>query len=109
MKICISDDDCFTVREIRKLLEPFRTEDDGFDISDFSCGEDLIEFYKNGGCFDIVFIDIEMGGINGIEAAETIREIAPETIIIFVSSHSSYKFDAFRIEALHNLMKPIKE
>ncbi len=48
MKICICDDDCFAVREIRNLLEPFRTEDDGFDISDFSCGEDLIEFYKNG-------------------------------------------------------------
>ena len=109
MKICICDDDCFAVREIRNLLEPFRTEDDGFDISDFSCGEDLIEFYKNGGCFDIVFIDIEMGGINGVEAAETIREFAPETIIIFVSSHSSYIFDAFRIEALHFLVKPIKE
>ena len=50
-----------------------------------------------------------MGGINGIEAAETIRELALETIIIFVSSHSSYIFDAFRIEALHFLVKPIKE
>ncbi len=56
-----------------------------------------------------MFIDIEMGGINGVEAAEIIREFAPETIIIFVSSHSSYIFDAFRIEALHFLVKPIKE
>lgn len=109
MKICICDDDCFTVREIRNLLEPFQTEAESFSISDFSCGEDLIEFYKNGGSFDIVFIDIEMKGINGIEAAETIREFAPETIIIFVSSYSSYIFDAFRIEALHFLVKPIKE
>lgn len=109
MKICICDDECFTVREIRGLLEPFQTEAESFNISDFSCGEDLIEFYKNGGSFDIVFIDIEMKGINGIESAETIREFAPETIIIFVSSHSSYIFDAFRIEALHFLVKPIKE
>ncbi len=109
MKICICDDDCFTVREIRGLLEPFQTEAESFNISDFSCGEDLIEFYKSGGSFDIVFIDIEMKGMNGIEAAETIREFAPETIIIFVSSHSSYIFDAFRIEALHFLVKPIKE
>ena len=100
MKICICDDDLFAVREIRNLLEPFHTESDGFDVSDFSCGEDLIDFYSNGGCFDIVFIDIEMKGINGIEAAETIRELAPETIIIFVSSHSSYIFDAFRIESV---------
>lgn len=109
MKICICDDDSFAVREIRNLLLPFQTEEDGFDISDFSCGEDLIEYYKNGERFDIAFIDIEMEGINGVEVAETIKESAPETIIIFVSSHSNYVFDAFRIEALHFLVKPIKE
>ncbi len=109
MKICICDDDSFAVKEIRSRLEPFQTESDGFSISDFSCGEELLEFYKKGGSFDIVFIDIEMKGINGIEAAELIREYAPETIIIFISSHSSYIFDAFRIEALHFLVKPIKE
>ena len=50
-----------------------------------------------------------MKEMNGIEAAEKIREFAPETIIIFISSHSSYIFDAFRIEALHFLVKPIKD
>lgn len=109
MKICICDDDSFAVREIRNLLLPFQTEEDGFDISDFSCGENLIEYYKNGKRFDIAFIDIEMEGINGVEVAETIKESAPETIIIFVSSHSNYVFDAFRIEALHFLVKPISE
>lgn len=109
MKICICDDDSFTNREIRSLLENFAESEDGFDVSDFSCGEELIECYKNGGCFDIVFLDIEMKGMNGIEAAEAIKCIAPETMIIFVSSHSSYVFDAFRIEALHFLVKPVKE
>ena len=109
MKICICDDDNFSVSEIRSLLKPFRTESDAFDVSDFSCGEELIESYKNGRGFDIVFIDIEMKGMNGIEAAERIREIAPETIIIFVSGHPGYIFEAFRIEALHFLVKPIKK
>ncbi|MBR2885761.1 MAG: response regulator transcription factor [Clostridia bacterium] len=109
MKICICDDDSFTKREIRSLLENFAESEDGFDVSDFSCGEDLIEYYNSGNGFDIVFLDIEMKGMNGIEAAESIKCIAPETIIIFVSSHSSYVFDAFRIEALHFLVKPIKE
>ena len=76
MKICICDDDCFTIREIRNLLLPFQTEEDGFDISDFSCSEDLIDYYKSGKGFDIVFIDIELKDINGIEAAEIIRTAA---------------------------------
>ncbi len=108
MKICICDDDRFTVRELRSLLEPFSTEADSFMISDFSDGESLIDCYRNGSKFDIVFMDIELKGVNGIETAQIIKELAPETIVIFVSSHSSYIFEAFRIEALHFLVKPIK-
>lgn len=109
MKICICDDDSFFIREIREKLSVFQTEAEGFDISDFPNAEGLLEYYKNGGQFDILFIDIEMNGINGIEAAEIIRALSPRTIIIFVSAHSDYIFDAFRIEALHFLVKPVKD
>ncbi len=109
MKICICDDDSFFIREIRNRLSLFRTEAECFEVSDFSHAEELLEYYKNGGYFDIVFIDIELKGLNGIEAAEKIRETAPETIIIFVSGHSDYIFEAFRIEALHFLVKPVSD
>lgn len=109
MKICICDDEHYTMEEIRKHLTPFNTDSEGFDIVDFSSAEDLIDFYQKGGNFDIAFIDIEMNGINGIEAAEIIRGFSPTTIIIFVSGHPNYIFDAFKIEALHFLVKPIKE
>lgn len=107
MKIGICDEDSFFIREIRDRLEPFSTAEDGFQVSDFSSAEALIEHYRGGGYFDILFIAIEMQGINGIEAAEIIRALSPRTIIIFVSVHSDYIFDAFRIEALHFLVKPV--
>ena len=50
-----------------------------------------------------------MGKINGIDAAAEIRKYSPETIIIFVSSHRNYVFDAFKCEALHYIVKPIKQ
>lgn len=109
MKICICDNDSFSVGEIRRLLEEFRTEADSFEISHFSDGKELLEFYKKGGCFDILFIDTDSGDTNGIEVAERIKELSPETIIIFVSNLSDYVFEAFRIEALHFLVKPVKE
>lgn len=109
MKIGICDDDSFFTKEIRNRLSAFRTDTEGFDISDFSSAEELIEHYKSGGYFDILFIDIEMKGISGIEAAEIIRALGPRTIIIFVSAHSDYIFEAFRIEALHFLVKPVKD
>lgn len=109
MKIGICDDDSFFIREIEDRLSSFYTEEDAFDISRFSSAEKLLEYYKSSESLDIIFIDIEMKGINGIEAAEKIREISPETIIIFVSGYSDYIFEAFRIEALHFLVKPIND
>ena len=50
-----------------------------------------------------------MKGINGIEAAEIIRALSPRTIIIFVSSLTDYIFEAFRLEALHFLSKPVRD
>lgn len=109
MKICICDDDSFFIEEIRNRLSQLQTESECFSVSDFRGTEELLEFYKNGGYSDILFIDIEMDGINGIEAAEIIRALSPRTIIIFVSAHSDYIFDAFRLEALHFLVKPVKD
>ena len=50
-----------------------------------------------------------MGKINGIDTATAIRKYAPETIIIFVSSHKNYVFDVFRCEAFHFMVKPIRQ
>ena len=76
-------------------------------ITDFFKGEDLVERYSSGKDFDIVFLDIEMDKMNGIDTATEMRKYAPEAIIIFVSSHKNYVFDAFRCEAFHFLVKPI--
>lgn len=107
MKICICDEDSFFIREIRDRLLPFGSAEESFHVSDFSSAEELIDCCRSGGYFDIIFIDIEMKGINGIEAAEIIRALSPRAIIIFVSAHSDYIFEAFRLEALHFLVKPV--
>lgn len=109
MKICICDDDSFFVREIRDKLLAFPFDADSIDVSDFSCAEKLLECYKSGCVFDILFINTELKSINGIEAAEIIRALSPRTIIIFVSALTDYIFDTFRIEALLFLGKPLDD
>lgn len=109
MKICICDDDLRIHDEIKQLIGNFFSQND---ISEFFCfgsGEELLAHYSQGDEFDIIFLDIEMREINGIETAEEIRKKSPEAIIIFVSSHKNYVFDAFRCEALHFLVKPINK
>ena len=109
MTICICDDDIVFHGEIKRFLQPYFGESNAPEIRDCYSGEELVSCATSSDSFDIVFLDIEMGNVNGIEAAEEIRKYAPDTIIIFVSSHRNYVFDAFRCEALHYILKPITQ
>lgn len=109
MKICICDDDQTFHKEIKKFLLPYFNDSNSPIIIDCYSGEELISEITSSNHIDIVFLDIEMGNMNGIEAAEKARTISPNTIIIFVSSHRNYVFDAFKCEALHYILKPITQ
>lgn len=106
MKFCICDDDKAIHQELNKLIT-FNLDNTEFDIINVFSAEELIEKYRHNQFFDIIFLDIEMRALTGIEAAKIIRKMQPEAIIIFISNYPNYVFDAFDVEALHFLVKPI--
>ncbi|MBL4791289.1 MAG: response regulator [Kordiimonadaceae bacterium] len=57
---------------------------------------------------DIIFLDIQMPGVDGLVVAENIRETS-ETEIVFVTAYDSHALDAFRLNALNYLVKPIDD
>ena len=97
--------------------------DDEKAIREHICGmveeqqpESRIEAYATGGellasgkRFDIVFLDIQMEGMNGIEAARSLREKQGDTVLVFVTGIRDYVFDAFDLYAFQYLLKPIDE
>lgn len=108
MKIGICDEDSFFTEEIRSRLCGFFTGIQCFESSGFTSAERLIEYFRDGGHLDILFICVELTGINGIEAAEIIRALSPRTIIIFVSAHADNVSDAFITAGLHFMVKPVE-
>lgn len=58
---------------------------------------------------DVIFIDIEMGKVSGLEAAEFFLEKINDLRIVFVTAYSEYAIDAFEINALDYLLKPVSE
>ena len=56
---------------------------------------------------DIVFSDIEMPGMTGLELALQIKKMSPDTRIVFVTGYSEYAVEAFRMHASGYIMKPI--
>jgi two-component SAPR family response regulator len=56
---------------------------------------------------DLVFLDIEMPGMNGLAAAERLLSANPRMTIVFVTAYQHYAIDAFDLEAMDYLLKPI--
>ena len=88
---------------IENTLNQFGTE---FSLKRFFNGQELL---KDVGSFDIVFLDIKMPEISGMELAKQMRENGRESIIVFVTSAEEYVFEAYDVEAFHFLLKPVNE
>ena len=109
MKICICDDDLYIHGKIEKLIEKNINAPSSVEVIKASSGEELLILFGTDKKPDIIFLDIEMQGMNGIMTAEKIREISENTILIFVSGYSEFVFETFRLDALHFIRKPISE
>lgn len=103
------DDEQLIREQIYSLI---KEENPEYCIEAYSSGNALL---GSGHFFDIVFLDIQMEGINGIEAARKLRSQpkpqanGTETVLIFITGLREYVFDAFDVSAFHYLLKPIEE
>lgn len=57
--------------------------------------------------YDVLFLDVEMPGVTGLEAAPHVREQRDPPAIVFVTAHAEYAVDAFAVEAFDYLVKPV--
>ncbi len=109
MKIGICDDDKIIHEDLKKLIYNSLLYRPDYTVMDFYDAESLLEGCEQESGYDIIFLDIEMDKISGMEAAKKIKQLYKNTIIIFISNYPSYVFEAFRVEALHFIVKPVSE
>ncbi len=57
--------------------------------------------------FDVVFLDIDMPQLTGMDAAESINNISPKTIIVFVTNHDELVYKAYRFKAVGFVRKSL--
>lgn len=82
MKIAICDDCKADVKYLRELIKDSEFYSKSLELFEYSSGEELLENYSD---FDAVFLDMQMGGMDGNETAERIRKDDSEVIISFYS------------------------
>ena len=92
---------------LERALERRRSPDASF--FEFSSGEGLLRWLeKHAGELDLVFLDIEMGELDGMETARRLREADEGLLLVFVTGYTDYVFDGYSVGALGYLMKPPK-
>jgi len=57
----------------------------------------------------LVFLDIDMGEMNGIRLGEAIKERCPDTLVVYITAYAQYACEAFGLRAFHYLLKPVTE
>lgn len=105
LNIAICDDDPFFIDTFAAVLGEYLAEFDiKFQIHRFLKGESLI---KAADIYDILFLDIKLGSLSGLDTARMLRERRTQVPIVFLTSYKQYVFEAFDVEAFHYLLKPI--
>lgn len=105
MRVAICDDERPMYINLWGLLEEYRKKRNIVVYTDYyKSGEELIKASKD---YEVIFMDFQMDGLNGIETAERIRETNKECIIIFVSAFPEAAVDSHEVGTFRFLVKPV--
>ncbi len=106
MKIAVCDDNEKERSQLSELLEVVWPDAQVFLFGD---GEEILSQIRTGKSYDLVFLDIFMEKVGGIEAGKQIRELYPETEVVLVSVSREFGPEAFELNAFYYLVKPYEE
>ena len=108
-KIGLCDDNSYFLNDLKIALAKYeQTHSLTFEITSYSSGEELLANYHQQ-YFHLLFLDMEMGGMNGLEVARKLRQAGDNISIIYTTAHEKYALSSYRVAADAYLMKPIIE
>ena len=111
LKIAVCDDEIQIQFLLEDLLTQILTQKDiTADIECYSSGEELCRIYQKG-IFDLIFLDIEYHGMNGVDIGKFIREEkGDDTVeIAYISGNTGYALELFEYQPINFLVKPLSQ
>lgn len=106
VNIAILEDDAAASKSLQYVLNSFASKNDlTFNIKCYTNAETFLADSRIS--HDIAFLDIELSGMNGMDAAFKLREIDNRVLIIFVTNMAQYAVRGYEVDALYYIIKPI--
>ena len=110
MKIAACDDDRMYLLELDRYLKEYSKEYNcEIEYVMFVNPLELVAQIEKGNSYDVIFLDIFMQGINGIECAKDIRTYDDGTKIIFLTCSNDFAMESYAVKAYYYLVKPVKK
>lgn len=107
MRVAIVDDCMEDTNCLEDCLKHYQDEHSvSFQICTFLASFDFLEEYR--GDYDIIFLDIEMPGTNGMDVAREIRTKDSSVGIIFITSMAQYAIEGYEVNAIDFIVKPVR-
>ncbi len=104
IRMIIADDDINMRFVLKKAVSKYEEVEL---VSDVGTGQEAVALFDEEK-IDVAFLDVDMPGLNGVEAAKMILDINPRCAIVFITAHDDYMQDAFELYAFDYIMKPFK-
>ena len=106
ISIAIVEDEELYAKQLQQFLHQYEEENkEMFDITVYSDGDQIVNKYKSQ--YDIILMDVEMKFMDGMSAAEEIRKMDTEVVIIFITNMPQYAIQGYRVDALDYVLKPV--
>lgn len=106
MRIALCDDDEKALLKNQEILKECLYEAKiAAEIKTYQSGDFLLYDIQENNYFDLLLLDIEMPRINGMQIARNVKKISPETLVIFITSHSEYAIDSFELSVFRYIEK----
>ena len=105
-KIAIVEDQEETRESLNRFVRQYAQEQGlQVEISLITDGAEIAEHYTPG--FDIIFMDVEMPRLDGFGAAEAIRAVNADVVLVFVTNMAQYAIRGYEVDALDYVLKPV--
>ena len=106
LEIAVCDDESFYREKIQRLLEKYLAERSlEYRIQLFLSGEEFLKHCENRVKYDIVFMDINMEKVDGIQAAMQMRAFHSDTYLVLVTAFINFALEGYKVNAVRYIMK----
>lgn len=107
--IGLCDDDELAYKRVRKIVKIWAVENKvALDIHCHNSGQNLIDEWENTR-YDLLFLDIDMPNLNGVDTARIIRKNDINVIIVFLTGFEKYALTGYEVQAYRYILKPISK